>query len=171
MLQQRHAYFILLLEVSNQPASPEQLAPSQTWASYLVTWRCHSILVFGLKFTDSEQHHLDGPNEYTCQATVEDDIEEEDLNCKRKQRRIKSSPQGSHISGQNFQPLPPARKSPPRWIQIASPVCRGIYLTVRLRPDADRKCNSLQLFGGLKAWAPENLEIHESGFVIVKHED
>lgn len=114
VLQQQHAYFILLLEVSNQPASPEQLAPSQTRASYLVTWRCHSILVFGFKFTDGEQHYLDGPNEYTCQATVEDDIEEQDFNCKRKQtgRRIKSGPQCSHISGQHFQPLPLARKSP-----------------------------------------------------------
>lgn len=30
---------------------------------------------------------MDGPDEYTCQATVEDDIEEEDLNCKRKQKK------------------------------------------------------------------------------------
>lgn len=87
MLQQRDAYFILLLEVSNQTASPEQLAPGPTRASQLVTWRRHSILVFGFKFTDGEQHHLDGPNEYTRQATVEDDIEEEDLNCKRKQMK------------------------------------------------------------------------------------
>ena len=134
MLQQRHAYFILLLEVSNQSASPEQLAPSQTRASYLVTWRCHSILVFGLKFTHSEQHHLDGPNEYTCQATVEDDIEEEDLNCKRKtERGIKSSPQGSHILDQSFQLLPLASTLN----SDGKPCCRGIYLTVRLCPDAD----------------------------------
>lgn len=72
-------------EVSNQTASPEQPAPGPARASSLVTWRCHSILVFGFKFTDGEQHHLDGPNENTCQAAVEDDIEEEDLNCKRKQ--------------------------------------------------------------------------------------
>lgn len=139
MLLQQQAYFILLLEVSNQPASPEQLSQSQTGASCLVTWRCHSILVFGLKFTDSEQHHLDGPNEYTCQATVEYDIEEEDLNCKRKQteRGIKSSPQGGHISGQNLQPLPLARKSPAHLNSGGKPCCRGMHLTVRSHLDAN----------------------------------
>lgn len=87
VLEQRHAYFILLLEVSNQPHLPRTACTKSNTASCLVTWRCHSILVFGLKFADSEQHHLDGPDEYTCQATIEDDIEEEDLNCKRKQTK------------------------------------------------------------------------------------
>ena len=57
---------------------------------FLITWRCNSILILGLELTDSEKHDLDGPNENPCQAAIEDDIEEEDLNCeKRRNTRVK----------------------------------------------------------------------------------
>lgn len=49
--------------------------------------------------------------------------------------------------------------------------CKDIYLTVRLCPDADSKCEELQLFGGGGTWAPENLEIQESGFGLIKYKD
>lgn len=65
---------------------PEQSAPAITFL-HPVTWGCHTVLVLGFKFTDGEQHHLDGPNENPCQAAIEDDIEEEDLNCKRRTER------------------------------------------------------------------------------------
>lgn len=47
----------------------------------IVTWGCYSVLILGLEFADSEQHDLNGPNEDACQAAIEDQVEEEDLNC------------------------------------------------------------------------------------------
>lgn len=38
-------------------------------------------MVRGLKFTDGEQHHLDGSDEDAGQAAVEYHVEQKDLNC------------------------------------------------------------------------------------------
>lgn len=47
-----------------------------------ITWRGHTVLVGGLKFTDREQQHLDGPDEDAGQAAIKDQVEQKDLNCK-----------------------------------------------------------------------------------------
>lgn len=66
------------------------MSPLLQWGlvipSELVTWRCYSVLILGLEFTDSEQHDLNGPDEDASQAAIEDHIEEEDLNCWQKNK-------------------------------------------------------------------------------------
>lgn len=39
------------------------------------TWWGHSVLICGLKFTDGEQHHLDGSDEDARQAAIKNYVE------------------------------------------------------------------------------------------------
>lgn len=52
---------------------------------WFFTWGCHPVLVCGLVVAESQKHGLDGANENSSQAAVEDYIEDEDFDCTEKQ--------------------------------------------------------------------------------------
>lgn len=51
---------------------------------WLITWGCNSVLVRGLVVAKGHEHCLDGANENSSQAAIEDYIKDEDFNCKKK---------------------------------------------------------------------------------------
>lgn len=56
------------------------------WASQL-TRGCHSVLPGGLVVAQGKQHGLDGSDENPSQASVENDIKQEDFDCGREDRK------------------------------------------------------------------------------------
>lgn len=53
---------------------------------WLITWGCNSVLVRGLVVAKGHEHRLDGANENSSQAAIEDYIKDEDFNCKKKMK-------------------------------------------------------------------------------------
>jgi len=51
---------------------------------WFVTWGCNPVLVCGLVVAESQKHGLDGANENSSQAAIEDNVEAEDFDCKEK---------------------------------------------------------------------------------------
>lgn len=56
------------------------------WHQYIwfITWGCNPVLVCGLEVAESHEHGLDGANENSSQAAIEDYVEDEDFDCKEK---------------------------------------------------------------------------------------
>lgn len=52
-----------------------------------ITWGGNSVLVRGLVVAKGQEHRLDGANENSRQAAIEDYIKDEDFNCRK--RKIK----------------------------------------------------------------------------------
>lgn len=52
-----------------------------------LTGGCHSVLPGGLVVAQGEQHGLDGADENPGQASVENDIKQEDFDCGREERK------------------------------------------------------------------------------------
>lgn len=58
--------------------------------SGFLTGRRHSVLPGGLVVAQGEQHGLDGPDEDRRQATVEDDVKQQDFDCEGKETKKQS---------------------------------------------------------------------------------
>lgn len=58
---------------------------NRKWLSFL-TRRCDSVLPGGLVVAQGKQQGLDGSDEDSSQASIEDDVEQQDFDCKKRRK-------------------------------------------------------------------------------------
>lgn len=55
---------------------------------WLITWGCNSVLVRRLVVAKGQEHCLDGADENSSQAAIEDYIKDEDFNWKKRKSQL-----------------------------------------------------------------------------------